>query len=153
MASEFEFSVIDGMYVFVYPGEGVSDASWNRYIDHLQAFLRGRNNEIAGLRTLVFTDGGGPDVRQRGKLNDVLDGRATPVAVVSGNFAVRAILAPMSWFNPEIKLFAPKDVLTALAFLKVPAADTGRVFSVLHELNHKLATPLKTVSELPVAPR
>ena len=61
------------------------------------AYNQSRIDELwAAGATLVLTDGGGPGAKQRGLLNEVLNERSTPVAVISTNLAVRAVTVPLS---------------------------------------------------------
>jgi hypothetical protein len=71
---------------------------------------------------LVCTDGGGPTAAQGRRLNDLLDGRTVPVAIVSSSARVRGTVTALSWFNRRIKAFSPSALHDAIAYLEIPVS-------------------------------
>jgi hypothetical protein len=71
-------------------------AEWMRLVSEINA-----NH----LRVLVFTDGGGPEARQRSQfINYVSEGRPL-IAVLSSAMKARLIVTAISWFVPGMKHF------------------------------------------------
>jgi serine/threonine-protein kinase len=78
-------------------------------------------------RTLTVTRGGGPTTMQRKRFNDVLAGHPLRAAIVIDKLAGRGIVTALSWYNPQIRAFAPSDMDRALEYLGVPPSDRPRV--------------------------
>jgi hypothetical protein len=142
MARTLEYQFVGNLFV-VAAFEPPSDADWARAMEALAGFLKA--NGLASLRTIVFSDGNGPNAKQRATLNDLLHKESTPVAVISANLAARAIIAPLSFFNRSIKLVAPDRVGDALAFLGLPAGDLAEVLRIAQEWNRGAAKPLAAI--------
>jgi hypothetical protein len=90
-----------------------SKAEWSEWMRLV------RTIPLEQLHILVFTDGGAPNTVQRGEFTDHLAGRAAPIAVVSSTLVVRSIVTAISWFNPQIKVFAPADASSAMQFVNI----------------------------------
>jgi hypothetical protein len=75
---------------------------------------------------------------QRRILNDVLAGRAVPVAVVSSSPRIRAVVTALSWFNRRIKAFPPTGLRDAIAYLEIPASRTDLIMREMAKLRHEL---------------
>jgi hypothetical protein len=129
------FKVIDRLFVVVYVGDP-SGAEWSAYLSALH------RHGIERTSHLVFTDGGGPNAAQRRYLEKVLAGRQVPVAVVSGNVTVRAVVTVLSWFNRRTRAFPRTDagLRDALAYLEVPASRTELIASERDKLRDSLST-------------
>lgn len=106
-----------GVVLCVQNAHAPTDDEWAQYMALV------RQTKIEHLRIIAFTDGGAPNVRQRGELIDHLAGKTPPIAVVSTNPLVKGVATAISWFNPRIKVFAPSDVSKAFAHLSVNAAS------------------------------
>ncbi|MBL8683940.1 MAG: hypothetical protein JNK05_32510 [Myxococcales bacterium] len=106
-----------GVVLCVQNAHVTTDEEWER----LMAIIR--QVKIDHLRILAFTDGGAPNVRQRGELIDYLGGKTPPIAVVSASALVKGVATAISWFNPRIKVFSPADVSKAFAHLSITAAS------------------------------
>jgi hypothetical protein len=74
-------------------------------------------------RGLSFTDGGAPSSTQRRQTNDALGGRTVRTAVVTPSAVARGVVTAMSWFNSELKAFAPGDLKAALRYLDVTDSE------------------------------
>lgn len=97
-----------------------------------QAFAE-RLSKGGELRTLVFTDGGGPSSSQREELAKVSQSKKHRIGVVSTAPAVRFIVSSMALFNPTIKSFAPAEWKRGLEHIGVPGADARRVEQAVRE--------------------
>jgi hypothetical protein len=124
--------VIDQLFVVVYGTEDPSDAEWRGYLDLL------KRHGIERTRQLIFTDGGEPNATQRHQLNDLLAGRALPVAVISTSPRVRATVEALSWFNGKIRAFPAGRLPDALEYLEVPASRTDLIEREIRRLRSSL---------------
>jgi hypothetical protein len=90
---------------------------------------------------LVSTDGGGPTAAQRRQLATVLDGRAVPVAVVSGSARVRTTVTAISWVDRRIRAFppTPAGLREALAYLDIPTSRAELIADELDKLRAEVA--------------
>jgi hypothetical protein len=91
------------------------------------------------VRVLVVTDGGGPDVVMRGELQAFFkkQGHAPKTAVVTTSILSRGIVTAVSWFNPNIKAFAPIHFPAALEHLGLSRA-AQRLLRELSEMEREL---------------
>ncbi len=118
------------VFVLVHGKGNPTDQDWDLYL----ADLRQHAARADCIRTLVFTEGGGPDGFQRNRLNQILGGRPTRAAVLSNSTLARAIVGILAVFNPRISAFSPDDSGVALAYLQVPFDQYGKVLQTLAEL-------------------
>ena len=108
------YKVIDRLFIVVYGGKDPTDDEWVGYLREVE------RHGIERTVQLISTDGGGPTVTQRRYLNELLAGRAVPVAVMSGSTPIRGMVTALSWFNREIRAFPPTVLSDALDYLQVP---------------------------------
>jgi hypothetical protein len=92
---------------------------------------------IRDLVTLVFTDGGAPNVVQRKMLTDIPGWNDLFVAVVSSSMLVRGVATTVSWFNPKLKVFQPEDVLKAMEYLALSSQEQTRAWVTLADLRKR----------------
>ena len=116
--------------MFVHASEAPSDAEW----EALLGLFRLAAEEGVELRTLVYTEGGAPNARQRALLNDVLAGLKPRVAVLTPSAAARAIGVAISWFNPDLRVFAGDELSRALDHLDVNQGERRILTQALTEL-------------------
>lgn len=109
-------------------------AEWNLYIKEEEELLK--RKKISGV--LVFTLGGAPDSNQRKQYTELLAKYKAdlPCAVVSDATIVRNVVTAISWINPHIKVFPPKDLRHALGFAGVTdfREAAARMIGLAHEL-------------------
>lgn len=132
MACHFD----EDLFVLVHGKQSPNDADWNDYL----SVLRREASRTDFIKTLVFTDGGGPDGGQRKRLNDVLAGRATRVCVLTSSIIARAIVGTLAVFNPKIRAFSPDHAGLALAFLQVPVERYRGIRQTIAQLRTQLDT-------------
>lgn len=92
-------------------------------------------------RYLVVSEGGAPTPKQRATTNETLKKRGQPqstVAVVTPKTIVRGIVTALSWFNPNIKSFAPTELAAAMRYLKLSPTEAGEVGVELRKLQAEL---------------
>jgi hypothetical protein len=121
-----------GLMVLVHTDRAPSDAEWDAYCNELTRY------DVGHLKSLVLTEGGGPDASQRKRVNALLAGRESRGAVVSSNTLIRGIVIALSWFNSQIKSFTPNEIGAALAYLGVPFEPRAKVFAELTRLREGL---------------
>jgi len=121
------------LFVVIHPATPPNDDDW---MDYLRSW---RPLDMTRMRTLVFTDGGGPNAAQRKLANDALGGKASLTAVVSASQLVRGMVTALSWFNPKIKAFAPEEALEAFHYLGVrTGAEVARTWLVVERVRARM---------------
>ena len=108
--------VIDRLFLVVYGTSNPSDEEWAEYLALV------KRHGVERTMQLIFTDGGEPSAPQRRVLNELLQGRTVPVAVVSSSVRVRGTVTALSWFNRRIRAFPPTGLHEAIAYLEIPAS-------------------------------
>lgn len=100
--------------------------------------LAGKARKARGsLRTLVISEGGAaPNAAQRAFYKEEVGSTDNRVAVLTDSVAARTVLTAMSWFNSEMKPFAPTDVPGALRYLEV--RETTALRDAIAELRVEL---------------
>ena len=122
----------DGRLIIVaHTNASPSDEEWSGYAREVAAALS--RSAPADLRTVVFTDGGGPNAEQRRMLTEIKGWNIVRVSVVSQSLAVRGIVTAFSWFNPKIKAFLPIAVGAAFRHLGLSPDEESRVWATVNE--------------------
>ncbi|APR86007.1 Hypothetical protein A7982_11356 [Minicystis rosea] len=121
---------------------GPTNGEWDLYLGAIRKL-----GSLDDMRTLVMTDGGGPDSVQRKTLIDFMKGRPSLTCMVSSNPIVRGLTTALSWFNPQIKSFASDRVDEALHYLHVPPESSSMVWHEIKRLREQLEDlPLRKVA-------
>jgi hypothetical protein len=119
-----------------------SENEWAEYM----AAVKAVEKDLGKLRTIVFTDGGGPNSAQRKAISDFLKGRKTPVCLVSSSSIVRGITTALSWFNPLVNSVAPEKVSEAFRYLGIQSTEQDRAWNEIVKLKTTLGDPsLKSI--------
>lgn len=127
------YEISGELFVVVHPDRPPTDDDWTAYIRSWHPLDMGR------MRTLVFTDGGGPNAAQRKLANQALRGRSSLTAVVSSSPMVRGIVTALSWFNPKIKAFSPEEALEAFYYLGMRAPEeVARTWGLVDRVRARL---------------
>lgn len=82
----------------------------------------------ARMRSLVVSDGGAPDSRQRSQLGAALDHAPSRMAVVTTaleNPIKRGVATALSWLNPDIRFYQPKQLREAVAYIGLTAHEAA----------------------------
>lgn len=124
--------VIDRLFIVVYGTHDPTDEEWSAYLDLAE------RHGIEQTMQLICTDGGEPTATQRRQLNEILDGRTVPVAVVSGSTRVRGTVTALSWFNRKIKAFPPSGLRDAIDYLEIPASRADLIEREIRQLRAEL---------------
>jgi len=107
----FVFEVVGSVFVLAHTKDPPSEGEWSAFMTAMKA----RMADAEHIRTLVFTDGGGPNAARRDDINQELRGRKVRTAVHSNAAIVRFMVSSLALFNPSIRSFEPKDVEAGLA--------------------------------------
>lgn len=108
---------INGLFILVHSSVPPTDEEWAEFFNNFQ------RQDPRKVRTLVFTEGGGPSTHQRAEVDRVVKGRPSLVAVVSDNVWVRLISKAMSWNNPYLRVFSPASVEDAYRHLQMTPTE------------------------------
>ena len=108
------FRELDGVLVAVHSANAPSDEEWAEYL----AFCMRLPSTC--WRTLAVTEGGGPNAKQRRRMQEeYLRNHRMRVAVVTDAFVVRGIVTALSWFNKETRWFPSLGLRDALGYLEI----------------------------------
>ena len=128
------FQRVGRVFVLAHPLQAPSPQEWQAYIDAVRS-----QPNVEEMRTLVVTEGGGPDSVQRGHLNEALGGRPTRVAILSPARGVRMVVTALSFFNPLIRAFLPDQIAAALDHLDLDANERRLALDAVPVLRRLLA--------------
>lgn len=93
--------------------------------------------------TLVYTQGAAPNAAQRARLNAKLGPRRVRIAVLTPSALARAAGTAVHWFRPEVCIFAPNNVASAIAHLEVSAEVARALPGVLRDLMQEVGAVYK----------
>lgn len=145
------FKILGNLHIFLAGAGDFSREEWSGYIDAIKAEEK-KGIDVTRMRTLVFSDGGGPNATQRKMASDVLNGRSTPLAIVTGSQMMRGVITALRWFNPQCRAFAPTEVAQALSFLEVTEHQYDAVLSIARHLQTNLGTQIQSLEAASRAP-
>jgi hypothetical protein len=97
--------------VIVHGTTDPSDLEWERGLELLRAVGPRR------AKALVWSEGGSPSAKQRAALEATCGGATPRTALVTESLVSRAAGTAVSWFNPQLKTFAPTALEAALDHL------------------------------------
>lgn len=141
----FSFTALDSgilLSLVIHTANPPSEHEWNAYM----AAVREIEKDLSKVRTLVFTDGGGPNSAQRKAINDFLKGRETPVVLVSSSQLIRGITTALSWFNKLVHSVPPERVSEAFRILGVQPREQQRAWEEIVKMRSVLGQPdLKSI--------
>jgi hypothetical protein len=127
------FRILGSLHIIVIGERDPAPADWKSYLDAIAAEEK-RGNAVARKRTLVFSDGGGPNAAQRKVASELHGARSTPLAIVTGRVITRALVTALRWFKPHCRAFAPSEVGDALEFLGVPGIKFHQILRLAREV-------------------
>lgn len=107
-----------------------SDQDWDDFLD----LLVERRAEFATLKILVVTDGGGPSMAQRKRLEIALDGQPVRVAVVSDSMKTRFIVSSIALLNRDMSSFRAGEMAQAYDHLGLTLDERRTAKTTLDEL-------------------
>ncbi len=122
--------VVGTLLVLCQDNESPSDDEWNDVLQKL-ATIRATGE---GGKVLVITQGGGPNVQQRKRLEQTLGGLSVPVAVVSDSLKLRFISAAVTLFNSSHRAFSRSELQDAYKHLHLASHEIRRAEVAVKEL-------------------
>ena len=131
------FARFGSCFTYVCGRRDPTDQEWDSYIRFL------RQNVVPGVapRSLVVTDGGGPNSAQRTKLTELVAEHSgdVKIAVVTASAVVRGIFTAMSWFATfNYRAFTPTQLDEALVFLDVSRATAFEMKTAIVAMRKKI---------------
>jgi hypothetical protein len=126
----------EDLVVGVHTRDNPSDEEWEAWYRACEQVMKKHSN----VRAAVVTDGGGPNAMQRGRINDLFQGRPQRVGVIAPTF-VRGVITALSWFNPEVRAFRPGDVNGLVAHLRLDLEAARWTRERFTRLRHELGLP------------
>src|SRR5689334_16636186 len=96
------FATIGNVIVALHNDSPPTADEWSQYTKAVKSM------DVTKVRPIAFSDGGGPDFKQRKQLNEVLGGHAGRAALVTSSALARSVVTALSWFNPLVKAFTPE---------------------------------------------
>jgi len=134
------YEVIDRLFIVVYGAKDPTDEEWEAYIKLVQ------RHGIDRTMQLIFTEGGGPTAPQRRYLENILNGRAVPVAVMTSSPAIRVMVTAMSWLNKKIRAFPMTGIADALAYLEIPRSRMELIEREMLKLHRSLGGDVRATA-------
>jgi hypothetical protein len=128
--------------LWLHTEEPTSDAEWAAGMELVRAHDVASHGDMERLRFFVITDGGSPTTKMRQDWKVVLDGRKHKAAILMNmNSAImRGIVTAASWFNPDVKAFAPSELAKALNHVGLKLEDADRILAEMHDMQRELKT-------------
>lgn len=142
------FKFLGNLHIIVVGERDPAPADWNAYVGAMLA--EERRGMLAGqTRTLVFSDGGGPNAAQRKIARDLREVRGIPLAIVTISRLSRAVVTVKRLFSPHCRAFAPDDMGSALEFLRIPGIKLQQILRLGREV--QLGLGISAVKSLELA--
>ncbi len=117
----------------------LSNEEWDRnYLEPIRVMkARGGTETCANI---VFAEGRGPTSVQRSDGNAIFGGGhyQFKVAVITGSMMVRGAVTALSWFNPLIRAFSPKDWERAFHHVRVHSGEFQRILAAAVQLRARI---------------
>lgn len=111
-----------------------SDHEWDEFLKMLAT----HRANFAALKILIVTDGGGPTLTQRKRLQTALAGQSVKVAVVTDSIKVRFIVSSVALLNHSISTFSRAEFSKAVAFLGLGAGEYRLAMKAVDEMTQLL---------------
>jgi hypothetical protein len=135
--------------VFLHTAEDPVPEEWAggmRLWKELRAELKG---DFSKSRSLVVTDGGAPNARQRAEMNEVFAGQPHKIVVITNSLSnplKRGVATAIGWVNPSFKAVGPDQWWSALQHTDL-LQESERLLQELQRMQATLA-PVKTLAHL-----
>jgi hypothetical protein len=110
-----------------------SDDEWARWMTAASNL----EHEVGQFRLLVVTEGGHPTKPQLDRLRAV-NKKNPPTAIVSSSLALRFMGTALTFVNPTIRCFSPKELDEAFDHIGLVSAERSRATTVMQRLEKEL---------------
>jgi hypothetical protein len=111
-----------------------SDEEWDEYLGFVEQALARVEGDASRVRGFAITDGGAPNAKHRGKLNAYLKDNRIHGSVVTSNPLVRGVVTALSWVNPNIRAFSPRNAENGLRQLGLANRDMEEFWNYVRML-------------------
>jgi hypothetical protein len=119
------------LLVLVQDDQAPSNAEWDAFLGLLRA-------NLPNVKILVVTKGGGPDEKQRKRLELTLGRSRFRVAVVSDSVKVRFVAAMIALFHKEHRSFTSAQTQEAYAHLEMTRSESTLADAAIRNMQAKL---------------
>ncbi|MEM7154462.1 MAG: hypothetical protein AAF799_16565 [Myxococcota bacterium] len=135
MVKTMMYRVIGSIFVVVHTDAAPGADEWSEYLAYYRENAHGK-------ATLVVTDGGGPNAKQRAMVNEFLEktDMKPKIAICTDRRVTRGIVTALGWFNKNIRVYATQDsdIEEALMYLGVAGSDGATTVSAVRGLRQEL---------------
>jgi hypothetical protein len=136
------FRLVGPVIVAVHTVGEPSNEEWEDYIRIVLHAARLFGEDMAVVRQILVTDGGGPNPAQRAAIvkatEHIRGAPSVPRAVISSSKFVRGIVTALNWLDRNVKLFTPEEVDQAIAFLGLEPAIVTEVWEQLSIIDEEM---------------
>jgi hypothetical protein len=122
--------VSDGIQLAVHDESPPTDAEWDAYLAEAASSVRG---------TLVVTDGGGPNAKQRAAIANIAGIAELPTAIITSSILARGIVTAISWLGKNIRAFSPAEIGAAMDYLGIGSSKRAELSQRIARLKVTLA--------------
>jgi hypothetical protein len=142
-ANNAHCAIIGRIFIALHTKTPPSDAEWAP----MCASIANTSTLAPNAGGLVFTDGGAPSTAQRKQLNDAMNGRDLPIAVMSHALIPRFVNASISLFIKSIRSYSPEEFPQAIEYLQITQEERQTLTPILLELRQRMGPErLKTLT-------
>jgi hypothetical protein len=112
------------------------EADWHQACRVQGEYVLSKHGDLSAYRIFVVSDGAAPNTPQRKEyFKEVLRGYPVKTAVITTilrtSAAKRGIATALHWFNPNFRVFEPKDIVLAMDHLGVPFSGFDPIWKAL----------------------
>jgi hypothetical protein len=135
------FKCVGNIIIVVHNREPPENDAWNDYLEATLAAGRIYGNDLSNVRHLVVTEGGGPNSAQRKAVDTAsqeMNGKNSPVAVISASPMIRGIVTVFNWFNLNMRVFSLQEADKAFQFIGVLPRDITKIWYEVKVLQAEL---------------
>jgi hypothetical protein len=124
--------------LFLHTADPPTVEEWRDCMQRMREYAK--TIDVKRLSVLVISDGGGPDSLMRGELTDFYEhtGHTLRTSVIATSVIVRGIVTALSWFNPQMKAYSPKQMPSALKHLNLPLPALPRILREFKTMEKEL---------------
>jgi hypothetical protein len=119
------------------------EAEWHQACLVQGDYVLSKHGDLSAYRVFVVSDGAAPNTAQRKEyFKEVLRGYPVKTAVVTTilrtSAAKRGIATALHWFNPNFRVFEPKDIVLATDHIGVRSSGFDPLWKALTLMQRKL---------------